>query len=348
MRSSSRPWGKAVRFVALLLLLLAPVALIAVGAPSPAGAIPPAPQPLYSYYGPIRACTPHFAFDVRAGEAYVHSGQDHHVRIGRHTFAFGEPWYLDGPQHRDFVNPMGTLDVPGLGRLERVQLTARNGGGPYIAYLYDTGYRGPGHKVVIRFGPFDGSDRDIAWLQRLAVGERREQMCANVPDHLRTRPEREDPDAGAISQVRHPGPLTLCWQRLALDVRRGESVIPFWLGLGTQGVAIGNTRVTIGGSYQAPFEPGWRRVRGPLAAHPEFQVRADNAWPAAIPPVLPAPDGSEPRRVRLVRLAENPDRHPYGGVGFSFSGPTSEAGIRAFVRRLRLQTPRDSCFDPAP
>lgn len=329
-------------------LLLSLAALIALAAPAPADADPAAGVPIHSYYGPIRACTPHFAFDVRAGEAYTHAGREHLVRVGRHTYAFGEPWHLEGPEYRDFFNPMGTVEVPGIGRLERIQLTARNGYGPSIAYLYDTGYRGPGRKLVIRFGQFDGSDRDIPSLQRLATGERRAQMCADVPDQLRARPEQENIDARWISEVRHPGPVTLCWQRLALDVRRGESVIPFWQDWSAKGVAIGNVRVTIGGSYQAPFEPTWRRVRGPLAAHREFQVRVDNSAPAAIPMPLRALDGSEPRRVRVVRLAENPDRHPYGGVGFAFSGPISEAGIRAFVRRLRLQTPRDTCFEATP
>lgn len=326
------------RFFALL------TPLVAV-APTAAGAVPPAPVPTHAYYGPIRACTPHFVFDVRAGEAYVHAGQEHRVQIGRHTFAFGQSWYLDGPQHRDFAAPLGTVDVPGLGRLERVRLTARNAGGRSIVYLYDTGYRGPGGKIEIRSDRFDGSARDIARLGRLAAGERRTAMCSDVPDHLRPRPEREDRDAFWVSQERHAGPLTLCWSMLALDVRRGEALIPFWGKLGAMGVAIGDVRVTIAGNLAAPFEPGWRRVRGALAAQPEFQVREDVSAPSAIPPTLRALDGSEPRRVRLTRLAENPDLHPYGGVGFAFSGPIADAGIAAFVGRLRLQTPRDTCFD---
>ena len=328
------------RFFALL------AAIVAV-APTPAGAVPAAPVPVHAYYGPIRACTPLFAFDVRAGEAYVQRGQENHVQIGRDSFAFGQPWYLDGPQHRDFVTPLGTVDVPGLGTLERVRLAGRKTDGPDIVYLYDTGDRGSRGKVEISSDGFDGSGRDIARLGRLAAGERRDAMCSEVPDSLRPRPERVDLDAFWVSQERHAGPLTLCWSRLALDVRRGEAVIPFWRDLGAMGVAIGDMRVTIAGAFQAPFEPGWRRIRGPLAAHPEFQLRKDLEWPAAIPPALRALDGSEPRRVRLVRLAEKPDLHPYGGVGFAFSGPITDAGIAAFVRRLRLRTARDTCFGTA-
>lgn len=332
------------RFLAAFLL-----ALLALAASPPAGAIPAAPRPMHTYYGPIRICTPLFAFDVRAGEGYWDTGREQIVRFGRHSFTFGEPWdLLDGPQYRDFVRPMGTLDVPGIGTLERVELTARNHGGPYIVYLYDTGYRGPGGKMQIRSDLFDGSDRDLALFERLAFGERRNAMCAEIPDRLRPRPEREDRDAFDVSQARPAGPLTVCWSRLALDVRRGEAVIPFWQDLGSFGVATRRFRVTIGGNLAAPFEPGWRRVEGSLAAHPEFQVRQDNSSPAAIPPALRTPDGSEPRRVRLVRLAENPEQHPYGGVGFAFSGPVSDAEMAAFVRRLRLRTARDTCFEATP
>ncbi|HYD13722.1 MAG TPA: hypothetical protein VEC11_12815 [Allosphingosinicella sp.] len=323
------------RLPALLLPLVVAASLAA-----PAGAIPPAPTPVHYYYGPIRICTPHFAFDVRAGEAWWDATPQHYVYSGRHRFKFGEPWSLDGPQHRDFVNPMGTLDVPGIGRLERVQLTARNWGGPYIVYLYDLG---SGRKVQIQFDEFDGTDADVARFARLAAGERRAAMCRDVPEALRPRPEREDRNAFYLSQRRHPGPLTLCWSSLALDVRRGEAVLPFW-DWGAFAVATGNARVTIGGNLHAPFDPGWRRVRGSLAAQPDFQVREDRSSPAAIPPALPAPDGSEPRRVRLVRPAENPDRHPYGGVGFAFSGPVTDRQVAAFVGRVRLQTPRDTCF----
>lgn len=321
--------------------------VLGVAAP-PAGAIPPAPRPVHYYYGPIRICTPLFSFDVRAGEAWWDATPEHYVYSGRHSFRFGEPWHLDGPQYRDFVNPMGTLDVPGIGRLERVQLTARNHGGPYIVYLYDTGYPGPGGKVQIRFDEFDGTDRDIARFERLAAGQRRAAMCADIPDALRARPQRENRDAFWISQVRHQGPLTLCWSRLALDIRRGEAVLPFWSDTGMFGVATGNTRVTIGGNLQAPFAPGWQRVRGSLAAQPGFQVREDRSSPAAIPPALWAPDGSEPRRVRLVQPAEDPDLHPYGGVGFTFSGPVTDRQIAAFVGRLRPQTARDTCFAVTP
>jgi hypothetical protein len=323
------------------------LALLALAASTPAHAIPAAPRPIHSYYGPIRICTPLFAFDVQAGEGYWDTGREHIVRFGRHHFTFGERWSLDGPQHRDFVRPMGTLDVPGIGTLERVELTARNDGGPRIVYLYDTRERQLYPKVQIASDLFDGSDRDVARLERLAFGQTRVDMCAEIPDRLRPRPDREDSDAFWIRQDRPAGPLTMCWSRLALDVRRGEAVIPFWLDLGEFGVATRRFRVTISGNFAAPFEPGWRRVEGALAAHSEFQVRADNAQPG-IPSALRAPDGREPRRVRLVRLLEDPDHHPHGGVGFAFSGPASEAEMAAFVRRLRLRTPRDTCFEETP
>jgi len=333
----------------LLLALLALLALASLAAAPPAGASTPTARPMHTYYGPIRICTPLFAFDVRAGEGYWDTGREQVVRFGRHSFTFGEPWLvLEGPQYRDFVRPMGTLVVPGIGTLERVELTARNQGGPYIVYLYDTGYRGPGGKMLIRSDLFDGSDRDLALFERLAFGERRNAMCAAIPDALRPRPDREDSHAFWVSQARHAGPLTMCWSGLALDVRRGEAVIPFWQDLGLFGVATRRFKVTIGGSLAAPFEPGWRRVGGSLAAHSEFQVRQDNSSPDAIPPALRDPDGSEPRRVRLVRPAEDPDHHPYGGVGFAFSGRISDAGIAAFVRRLRLRTSRDTCFEARP
>ncbi len=325
-------------------LLLSLLALVAAG--TAAGATTPALVPIRSYYGPIRICTPLFAFDVRAGEGYLHTGPGHVVRFGHHNFTFGEPWHLDGPQFSDFVRPMGTLDVPGIGRLERVELTARNHGGPNIVYLYDTGFRGPGRKVQIRSDLFDGSDGDVARFDRLAGGDRRTAMCADVPEALRPRPEREDSDAFWVSPERAAGPLTLCWSGLALDVRAGEAVIPFWYrGWGLLGVATGNRRVTISGSFASLRDASGQPFRGPLAARPEFEILEDNAQPG-IPPPLRAAGGIPPRRVRLFRAAEGAasGRRPYGGIGFAFSGPASSAEVAAFVGRLRPRAASDICF----
>ena len=238
--------------------------------------------------------------------------------------------------------------MPGLGNLERVELASRNGPAREIVYLYDTHDGSLFPKLMIRFDLFGGSDRDLALLDRLAFGERRTAMCADMPDALRPGRDRENPDAFWVSAERPSGPLTICWSDLALDVRAGEAVIPFWQDLGLFGVAAGNFRVTIGGSFAAPFEPNWQRVDGSLAGHPEFRVVNDLSSPAAIPPALQMHDGREPRRVRLVRGAENPRQHPYGGVGFAFSGPASDAEIAAFVGRLRLRTARDTCFRETP
>ena len=72
------------------------------------GATTPTPVPIRAYYGPIRICTPLFAFDVRRGEGYLDTGREHLVRSGRHIFRFGEAWVYGGPELRDIVRPLGT------------------------------------------------------------------------------------------------------------------------------------------------------------------------------------------------------------------------------------------------
>ena len=208
------------------LALLALPALTAAG--SAASARTPVVEPTRSYYGPLRACHPLFAFDVRAGEGYLDSGGEHILRFGDHYLSAGRRWFLADPIYRDIVRPLGTLELPGVGTLERIALSSRSAPGTAIVYLYDTRDGGPFPRMEIRSDAFDGSARDVALLGRIMFGEAGRGMCAAVPQELRARPEREDADAFWVRPDRPAGPLTLCWAGLAFDVRAGERAIRFW------------------------------------------------------------------------------------------------------------------------
>lgn len=327
------------------LLLLALPALLAAG--SAASARTPMMEPTRSYYGPVRACHPLFALDVRAGEAYLDSGGEHILRFGDHYLSAGRRWFLADPIYRDIVRPLGTIELPGVGTLERIALSSRNAPGATIVYLYDTRDGGPFPRMEIRSDAFDGSARDVALLGRIMFGEAGRAMCASVPEELRARPEREDADAFWVRPDRPAGPLTLCWAGLAYDVRAGESAIRFWHPEWQLfGAASGATRVTISGSFASLRDPAGRIFSGSLAASPAFEVRAAGQAPA-LPPAMRSGEGSVPVFARLLRRLHlpHPDLQPVGGVAFAFSGPATPADIAAFIARLRPRTAGDTCFE---
>lgn len=339
-------WFPAVRSALASLLLFAMAAL-------PAAAHVPHVERSRAYYGPIRICDPQFAFDVLGGEGYLWSVNQHSVRFGRHYLSVGR-WLLADEAFRDIVHPLGTLDLPGVGRLERIALSSGNAPERTIVYLYDTHDRGPFPKMEIKSDAFDGSDRDLAPLGRFVFGERARAMCADIPEALRPSREREVADAFWVRPDRPQGPLTLCWAGLALDLRAGEALIPFWhRGWELFGVASGGASVTIQGGFASLPGSGGSNFDGPLAASPEFELRPIDPARSpfgGLPPALQAADGSSPRYVRLQRPVRlpHPELAPVAGVTFAFSGPADPTEIAAFVGRLRLRNARDACFEEAP
>jgi hypothetical protein len=314
----------------------------------PGRANTPVMAPMRAYYGPLRICDRLFAFDVRAGEGYLDGAWGHVVRFGGHYLGVGQRWLYAGESFRDIVRPLGTLDLPGVGLLERIELGSRNGPDKIIVYLHDTGDGGPYAKMEIRSDAFDGSERDLALLNRVVFGDRARAMCADVPEALRPRPEREDANALWVRPDRPAGPLTLCWAGLALDVRAGEAAIPAWRHdwdrFGVAGA--GGWTVSVTGRFQILRDRAGRPFEGPLAALPDFDVREVGAMQADLSSFTLGPPAGT-RTVQLSRRVDVPNLGPrlIAGVTFAFSGPATPADIADLVGRLRPRLPDDICFE---
>jgi hypothetical protein len=327
-----------------LAALLVPVAAL----PGPARARTPVMAPTHAYYGPLRICDRLFAFDVRAGEGYLDGAWGHIVRFGGRYLGVGQRWLYAGESFRDIVRPLGTLDLPGAGLLERIELGSRNGPDKTIVYLHDTHDGGPYPKMEIRSDAFDGSERDLTLLNRVVFGDRARAMCADPPEALRPRPEREDANAMWVRPDRPAGPLTLCWAGLALDVRSGEAAIPSWRHDWDRfGVAAGGGwTVAMTGRFQILRDQAGRPFEGPLAVLPDFDVREVAPMQSGVAQfTLGNPAAT--RTVQLSRKVDVPNLGPrlIAGVTFAFNGPATPADIADLVGRLRPRLPGDICLE---
>jgi hypothetical protein len=326
------------------LLLLA--ALLAAAAPAHVPLLPP----LRNYYGPLRICDPRLAFDVREGEGYLASGGEHVVRFGGRYLEFGRPWLYADESYRDIVRPLGTLALPGTGLLERIELSSRSSPEKVIVYLYDTGGGGPFAKIEIKSDAFDGSERDLALLSRILFGDRARAICAEVPEALRVRPEREDARAFWVRPDRPAGPLTLCWAGLALDLRESEAAIPAWRRDWDRfGVVSGGFTVAVSGRFAWLRDRAGRPYDGALAASPDFALRDTGRVAPGSVPAFSLGDAAAVHYVELARRVDVPNLGPrfISGVTFAFSGPATATDISAFVGRLRPQRAGDRCFEEA-
>jgi hypothetical protein len=316
------------------------------GAPGTLQAIPPALPDYHYYYGPGRACGAHYAFDVAVGEGFEQSGLAPSLYFPGGGMSF-EGWIYSGPEYRDIVDRLGTFDLPGGVRLERIRHGSRSSPRVEILYLYDSGARSPFPILSIRSNMFDGSARDLELLGRIRFGEAARAICANTPEALRPTPERENPDAAWLDPRVHAGPLTLCMAGVALDLRAGEAA-------------------------QLPWSDGWPRFR---LLRDGRKVDADlllwrNEPAPGLSGTLAAsdhvalvegsirfgligfnPDGDEgPLQVMLFRRLPGSTRHlstmPH--LALRFERTFERAERLEIAGRLRVQRPEDACFAAPP
>ena len=316
-------------------MALAAAAVLAHGPAAPS--LPEIP-PDRHYYGPLRGCARGVAFDVREGEAFSDNGGLHFPGGG----LLVEGWIYSGMDMSDIVRPLGTVELREGVRLDRIRLSSRNAPGSEIVYLHDTRARSPFPILSIRSNLFDGTDRDLGLLGRLAFGEAASALCASMPEPLRQTPERENPDAGWLDPQVHPGPLTICSKDMAFDVASGDSALlpwsPRWPSFR---VLAGGRQVDVDLLYRAylPDLPG----NGPLAESPGI-LRVESPQTPLSGPV--PDDGSGPLYIRLVapdaRGQRPPEQMP--GLVFAFDRAVSAEGRSETVRRLRWRLPGDTCF----
>ena len=333
------PGRPRARFAGLLL------SLTAVGLASPGVATVPPPVPMDSYYGPIRVCEPLFAFDVREGEGYVHGGHTIWTRGAAH--GIGDRWIYAGDEYRDIVRPLGEIEMPEIGRLERVALSSRNASGTNIIYLFDTHDRSRWPKLMISSTAFDGSEHDREILGRFAIGERARAMCP-APQELRPDPQRENSDARWLDPTEHRGPLTICMGGLAFDVGAGETaLLPWRRDWFFFRIVSDVRRVNVEGHFPSVLQRGGPPpVQGSLASDPRFVVQ-EGSPPPSIHAVRVLRFSPGSLQVRLLRRADLEAYGPDGGspVIFMFDGPTAETERLAFIGRLRTQRPDDACLE---
>jgi hypothetical protein len=228
-------------------------------------------------------------------------------------------------------------------------MTSATGQHHSFVYLYTATAGANSWRYTVESDQFDGSDRDLAILERIAFGDRGRQMCAAVPDGLRPGPERETNDVIWLSPTRHLGPLTICVAGLAFDVGPGEAALLPWRMRESKFFRLfaGDRRIDVAGLD----ERVWRRggepdVQGPVSSDPRFVTGKVASLPL-LSPVGYLSHVADAQVVVLWRRADAKPGLPHGlsPVGFTFDRPTGEAEIETFIKRLRTQRPEDLCFD---
>ena len=336
-------------------LVLAGLCLALAGLPGPVRAHTPVPPPRFEYYGPLRICDGAFAFDVRDGEGYIKEGYPdsnptYLILSNGGYLKLGSPWLYDAEALKPFAHLTGVIELP-TQRLQRFEMRTATGEPHSVVYLYSAKAGANSWKYTVESDQFDGSDRDLDILERIAFGDRGRQMCAAMPDGLRPGPERETNDVIWLSPTRHAGPLTICAAGLAFDVRPGEAALLPWPRFSAFfRIVAGDSRIDIAGLD----ERVWRRggepdVQGPVASDPRF-VTGKVVHLPILSPIGTLSHRADAQVFILWRSADAKPSLPHGQshVGFTFDGAISEAEGRAFIQRLRTRRPEDKCLSAEP
>lgn len=129
------------------------------------------PRPVIeNLVGPTRVCKAGLLVEVLSGERAVTS----HASIWIHggtTDLMLEAWSYELPRDQDFLRSIGFVTVPGLGEVERIEITRPNPTGPRYSYIIDT----PPPAMFRRWGAsstsFDGTEADLISLIRIVRRE---------------------------------------------------------------------------------------------------------------------------------------------------------------------------------
>jgi hypothetical protein len=179
----------------------------------------PPQRPYFHYYGPITYCGPLFAIDVRRGEAFSDHSTSSMLQFPGGSILVNHALYPPTASE--------SVTLPGGPPLQRV-LHPPEEGRREVSYIYADPRRARFSLYRIASDLFDGTDRDFALLGRLRFGAAGRAHCARIPAARQAKPSRADPDAATYDPRQYPGPLTICLDGFAFDVRRGERVVLPW------------------------------------------------------------------------------------------------------------------------
>ena len=291
-----------VQFLALLLLQEPP---------------PPPPPPIHSRYGPLTQCLNSYAVTATAAEAVGVMGD------GFSVFSDTAPLSLEidpGDPYRARQRH-DQIDTPNLGRLDRYQQSydGRN----VVTYLIPP--RDGGHGTLVYSSGFDGSNRDLAILGRIARVEG-PQACGDFRAPVYPG---ETPEALLWRSSSTPGPSFHCQNGIGFPVLAGEA-----LQAARQDDSDGpSVRLSSPNPQLSYLDPVHLVVRGPMdtvngtgavaaAYRPRTETMSDGDNVILMPPRTDSerhgPDNRYRRRIRIA--------YP----------PGQEAAARAFANRIEF------------
>jgi hypothetical protein len=124
----------------------------------------PPPRPRRTE-GPARVCRDQLAVEILAGEQLDETNRALAV-FGPDSDFSVEVWNYQLPRDADFIQAAGTVSVPGLGQLERIEITAPGHGPSQFAYVIPNRPGASFDRWAVIAGRFDGSPRDLARVSR--------------------------------------------------------------------------------------------------------------------------------------------------------------------------------------
>ena len=117
--------------------------------------------------GPARICRDRLAVEIVAGERLDESNSALVVLGPNGGFSL-EAWNYQLPRDADLLRAAGTVSVPGLGDLERIEITAPGQGRSTLAYVIRNTQGASFDRWAVLAGSFDGTANDLALLSRVS------------------------------------------------------------------------------------------------------------------------------------------------------------------------------------
>jgi len=126
------------------------------------------PRPVIeNLVGPGRVCRDGLRVELFPGEREVTSNASIWI-YGGDIDLLVESWIYELPRDQDFLRSTGFVTVPGLGEVERIEITRPNPTGPRYAYVINTQRVAMFRRLGVSSTSFEGTEADLASLARIA------------------------------------------------------------------------------------------------------------------------------------------------------------------------------------
>lgn len=127
------------------------------------------PRPVMeNLIGPGRVCRGGLRVEVLPGERAVISNASIWIH-GDGVDLLLETWIYELPRDEAFLRSAGFVTVPGLGEVERIEITRPHPTGPRYSYVIDTRRAAMFGRWGVSSTRFGGTEADLADLARIAV-----------------------------------------------------------------------------------------------------------------------------------------------------------------------------------